>query len=177
MMHAHTRAFDSIIIIIIIIVAALLQRTSGSHLVEFDRFISSSLFGEPVFRLEPPNAIHYSNTHGTTLLCLASGSPRPTISWFTSPSGSDLSEQASLSGDGPTNANANGINSDYYPYNRPVTNITNLRLILQDGSALRLLPFEESEFRRDVHTADYRCVASNQVATIHSKSVSIQAGE
>ena len=147
------------------------QLAAGSHLINYDKFISSSSFGEPVFRLEPPNVIKFLNTHGTTLLCLASGSPKPTITWYTSPSGSDLSEQTSLSDDNMINNN----NRD--PYIRPVTNITNLRLIMQDGAAIRLLPFEESEFRQDVHSAEYRCVASNQVAKIHSKSVSVQAGK
>lgn len=118
-------------------------------LTNYDKLVSSSPLGEPVFRLQPPNVIEYPNTQGTTLVCLASGSPRPTISWYTSQHGLD----------------------------RPVTNITNVRLILQDGAALRLLPFKESEFLQDVHTAEYRCVASNPIATINSKSISVLAGK
>lgn len=141
------------------------QSTGTLHLVDYDKAISSSTFGEPVFRLQPPSVINYSNTRGTTLLCLASGSPKPTISWYTSPAGFDTSQQTTLSDE---------LASDQ---NRLVTNVTNLRIILQNGSALRILPFKPSDYRQDIHSAEYRCVASNQVATIHSRSALVQAGE
>ena len=146
--------------------ASLGQATSShSHLVDYDKTVSSSTFGEPVFRLQPPSVISYSNTRGTTLLCLASGSPKPTISWYTSPAGFDTSQQTALADD---------LTSDQ---SRLVTNVTNLRVILQNGSAVRLLPFKIADYRQDVHSAEYRCVASNQVATIHSKSALVRAGE
>lgn len=138
---------------------------SQQHLVDYDKTTSSSTLGEPIFRLQPPSVINYSNTKGTTILCLASGSPRPTISWYTSSAGLDTTQQTILSDD---------LSSDQ---SRLVTNVTNLRVILQNGSAIRLLPFKPSEFRQDIHTAEYRCVASNQVATIHSRSALVQAGK
>jgi hypothetical protein len=156
-----------IMLIYILFSLFILQMPQQSIQLDYDKSIASSSFGEPVFRLQPPNVIHYLNTRGTTLVCLASGSPKATISWYYSPSGLDVSHLSSLSGDNLSN----DLNS------RPVTNITNTRLILQDGAAIRLLPFEEGQFRQDVHTAEYRCVASNRVATIHSKSVSVQAGK
>lgn len=187
-MHVQRRGVCSLILITALRLLSLSwllfgESIESSHLVGFDKSIASSLFGEPVFRLEPPNVIKFSSAQGATLLCLASGSPKPTISWFTSPIGSDLREQNSLAGgdvpvDINTNANSNfNNNNEEYSYNKPVTNITNLRLILQDGAAIRLLPFDEGQFRRDIHLADYRCVASNSVASIHSKSVSVQAGK
>lgn len=143
------------------------QVSQQSTQLDYDKSIASSSFGEPVFRLQPPNVIHYLNTQGTTLVCLASASPKATITWYSSQIGLDVSQLSALSGD-------NLLND---PNSRLVTNITNTRLILQDGAAIRLLPFKESQFRQDVHTAEYRCVASNRVATIHSKSVSVQAGK
>jgi hypothetical protein len=143
------------------------QVTQQTALLDYDKSIASSSFGEPVFRLQPPNVIHYLNTQGTTLVCLASGLPKPTITWYSSQIGLDVSQLPSLSGDNLLN----DLNS------RPVTNITNIRTILQDGAAIRLLPFKESQFKQDVHSAEYRCVASNRVATIHSKSVTVQAGK
>lgn len=135
-------------------------------LADYDQSASSSSFGEPVFRLEPPNVINFDNSKGATILCLASGSPKPSISWYTS--GSDMSQpQSWLSGGDQTQLQTRQL----------VNNITNLRYIINNGAAIRLLPFKESDFRQDVHSTEYRCVASNQVATIHSRSVLVQAGK
>lgn len=130
---------------------------------DYDKYISTSTHGEPVFRLQPNNVINFSPKRGAVLLCLASGSPRPSISWFVSPAGLDASQQTSL--------HQEDLTSSY------VTNVTNLRVILNNGSAIRLLPFKLSDYRQDIHSAEYRCVASNQVATIHSRSALVQAGE
>lgn len=143
--------------------------SGDSHLTNYDQFISSSMLGEPVFRLEPPNVINFANTRGATLLCLASGSPRPTISWYSSPAGYDISQQSSLSG---PSGDLGALEES-----KLVENVTNLRVILQDGSAIRLLPFKSADFRPDIHAAEYRCVASNPIATIHSRSASVQAGK
>lgn len=144
---------------------AVLHQSSCSHLTNYDQTISSSTFGEPIFRLEPPNVINFANTQGATLLCLASGTPKPTISWYTSPAGFDISQQTILSGDQAADQS------------RQVTNVTNLRMVLQQGAAIRLFPFKESDFRSDIHSAEYRCVASNPIATIHSRSALVQAGK
>ena len=138
---------------------------AGSHLSNYDQSIQSSSFGEPVFRLEPPSSVSFANSQGLTLLCLASGSPKPSISWFTSPAGSDTSQLSALSGE------------QALDQSRPVINVTNLRVVLQDGAAVRLLPFKEADFRPEIHSAEYRCVASNQLATIHSRSSLVQAGK
>jgi len=140
-----------------------LAAQSSSRLTDYDDSISSSSFGEPVFRLEPPNVINFSNLKGTSILCLASGIPKPTISWYSSAPASDLGQQVSLSG--------------HLALGHPVSNVSNLRLIIQDGAALRLLPFKESDYRQEIHSTEYRCVASNQLATIHSRSVLVQAGK
>lgn len=139
-----------------------LSELNLAHLSRFDSSISSSSFGEPIFRLEPPPVINFPSSKGVVIPCLASGSPRPKISWFagSSPVGLDT-QSGSLAGEQMS----------------PVTNVTNLRQIIQNGAAIRLFPFKESEYRQDIHSTEYRCVASNNLATIHSRSVSVQAGK
>lgn len=150
--------------------SSLFHPVSGSHLTNYDRLISSSVLGEPVFRLEPPNVINYPNTKGTTLLCVASGTPKPTITWYVSPVGYDITQQSVLSD------HSSGHHSQLYSMEQSklVTNVTNFRVILQNGAAIRILPFKEADFRPDIHHAEYRCVASNPVATIHSRSALVQ---
>lgn len=151
---------------------------SEHHLAHFDPTISSSSFGEPVFRLEPPNVINLANSEGATIVCLVSGSPRPTVSWYSSSLGIDLSQQQQQQEQPPSS-----LSSSFYgdlslmQTNRPVGNVSNLRQILHNGAAIRLLPFKESEFRQDIHSTEYRCVASNQMATIHSRSVLVRPGK
>lgn len=138
--------------------------SSEPHLLHYDQAISSSAFGEPVFRLEPPNVVNFANTKGTIIPCLVSGSPRPKITWYTTNVG-DMGQQSSLSGDMSLQQS------------RLVNNVTNLRKITQNGAALILLPFKETDFRQEIHSTEYRCVASNYLATIHSRSALVQAGK
>lgn len=149
---------------------ATVEASSNRLLSVYDQQASSSAFGEPIFRLEPQGLINLVNTKGTTILCLASGSPRPKISWLSS---GVLDSAQPFSSDQATNAGEPiSVGSS-----RLVGNITNLRQISQNGAALRLLPFSESQYRQDVHSTEYKCVASNHIATIHSRSVLIQTGE
>lgn len=147
--------------------------SSASHLVNYDQDASSSSFGEPIFRLEPPSAINFANSQGTTIPCLVSGSPRPTITWYSNSLEYNLNQQGSMSNVGdPLSLQLASIEQS-----RIVDNVTNLREIIHNGAALHLLPFRESEFRPDIHSTEYRCVATNQLATIHSRSVVVQAGK
>lgn len=141
-----------------------------SHLTRFDQLISSSSLGEPVFRLEPPSVINFANSKGAIIPCLASGSPRPKISWYSNPIGSDTSQQRDLIINGD-------LQLDQQSTSSMVTNVTGLRQIVQNGAAIQLLPFKEQDFRHDIHSTEYRCVASNYRGSIHSRSVTVQAGE
>lgn len=141
---------------------------SSSHLAHYNAAGSSSSFGEPIFRLEPPSSITFSSSRGATILCLASGSPQPTISWYSSWSAIDI---------GHTGSSRGGGESTSMQQSRPVNNVTNLRQIVQNGAAIRLLPFKEADFRQEIHSTEYKCVASNYLATIHSRSVLVQAGK
>lgn len=132
----------------------------------YDASASSSSFGEPVFRLEPaPNVIEFSNFKGLSIPCLASGWPRPQVIWF---AGSNCLEQSNLGGD-------LGSQQQSQDAPRPIGNLTGLRVILNGGQTLKLLPFAESDFRQEVHNTEYRCVAFNQLGAIHSRSVQVQA--
>lgn len=152
--------------------------SSNSLLASYDQQASSSAFGEPIFRLEPPNEIELINTKGATILCLASGSPRPKITWYSSGGNGGLFDTSSLQ----HSPFANGADQQQSvdsssSSSRPIGNITNLRQISQNGAALRLLPFSETEYRPEVHSTEYKCVASNHIATIQSRSVLVQAGK
>lgn len=139
--------------------------SSIKHLANYDSEASSSSFGEPFFRLQPPKEVVFSNLKGTAIPCLASGSPRPTITWYTS-SSSATPEFL------PFSENIGELSQT-----RLVTNVTNLRQIVHNGAVLRLLPFKEGDFRQDIHSTEYKCVASNQLATIQSTNILVQAGE
>lgn len=145
------------------------QHEFASHLAHYNAAASSSSFGEPIFRLEPPSSLTFSSSQGATILCLASGSPQPIITWYSTWSAVDTN--------GGQTSGSPGGELTSLQQSRPVGNITNLRQIVQNGAAIRLLPFKEADFRQEVHSTEYRCVASNYLATIHSRSVLVQAGE
>ncbi|XP_076228343.1 cell adhesion molecule Dscam1-like [Nomia melanderi] len=50
-------------------------------------YILDSVVGQqgPVFVLEPPSTLVFSNTTGSQLSCSAHGSPTPHVTWITSP--------------------------------------------------------------------------------------------
>ncbi|RWS16811.1 Down syndrome cell adhesion molecule-like protein, partial [Dinothrombium tinctorium] len=56
-----------------------------------------------------------------------------------------------------------------------VTNIPRLRLIRSSDGLLALMPFNESDFRPDVHDAYYRCVVSYKCGVIASHWIKVKA--
>ncbi|XP_064480488.1 cell adhesion molecule Dscam1-like [Ornithodoros turicata] len=57
---------------------------------------------------------------------------------------------------------------------QPVTDVPGLRHLRPDGS-LVLPPFRAEDFKEDVHSAVYRCVASNVAGTVGSHNVRVRA--
>lgn len=144
----------------------------------------SSVFGEPVFRLEPPSVITFGSSRGATLLCIATGSPRPNITWrqvssTTTTTTTTSSDASQASSDSAGFAYLSTTSSDFASSGkRAVQNISNLVSVSQNGQALTFAPFTSaSAYRADVHLAEYECVASNSLATIHSRVVQVQAGK
>ncbi|CAN8004232.1 unnamed protein product, partial [Ixodes pacificus] len=58
----------------------------------------------------------------------------------------------------------------------PASAVPGLRSTRSDGS-LVLSSFSSSQYRQDVHSATYRCVASNSVGVVKSRLVHVQGGE
>lgn len=58
----------------------------------------------------------------------------------------------------------------------PVNDVSGVRTVLSNGT-LVLLPFPAAAYRQDVHSAAYRCVASNSVGRVLSRDVQVRAGE
>lgn len=58
----------------------------------------------------------------------------------------------------------------------PVNDVSGVRRVLRNGT-LVLLPFPAAAYRQDVHSAAYRCVASNSVGRVLSRDVQVRAGE
>ncbi|CAL1298785.1 unnamed protein product [Larinioides sclopetarius] len=100
----------------------------------------------PVFTIEPPNRVEFSNTTGAVIPCAAEGIPPPTIRW------------------------AHALDGSY------ISDIPGLRHVRPDGS-LMFPPFRAEDQRPDVHTTDYRCLASNSVGAIGSRDVRLKGGE
>ena len=57
----------------------------------------------------------------------------------------------------------------------PVQPIPNIREILENGS-MYFLPFGAENYRHDVHSAVYRCQASNSVGRVIGREVTVKAG-
>ena len=58
----------------------------------------------------------------------------------------------------------------------PAGDVPGVRRLLKNGT-LVLLPFPAAAYRQDVHSATYRCVASNSVGRVLSRDVQVRAGE
>ena len=58
----------------------------------------------------------------------------------------------------------------------PVLPIPNIREMLVNGS-MYFLPFGAENYRHDVHSAVYRCQASNSVGRVLGREIAIKAGE
>ncbi|XP_025156473.1 Down syndrome cell adhesion molecule-like protein Dscam2 isoform X5 [Harpegnathos saltator] len=56
----------------------------------------------------------------------------------------------------------------------PVNDVSGVRRVLRNGT-LVLLPFPAAAYRQDVHSAAYRCVASNSVGRVLSRDVQVRA--
>ncbi|KAK2583617.1 hypothetical protein KPH14_009555 [Odynerus spinipes] len=56
----------------------------------------------------------------------------------------------------------------------PVNDVPSVRRVLRNGT-LVLLPFPAAAYRQDVHSAAYRCVASNSVGRVLSRDVQVRA--
>ncbi|KAK0181207.1 hypothetical protein PV327_003509 [Microctonus hyperodae] len=56
----------------------------------------------------------------------------------------------------------------------PAGDVPGVRRVLRNGT-LVLLPFQAAAFRQDVHSAAYRCVASNSVGRVLSRDVQVRA--
>ncbi|XP_029678061.1 Down syndrome cell adhesion molecule-like protein Dscam2 [Formica exsecta] len=57
----------------------------------------------------------------------------------------------------------------------PVNDVSGVRRVLRNGT-LVLLPFPAAAYRQDVHSAAYRCLASNPVGKVLSRDVQVRAG-
>ncbi|XP_075543789.1 cell adhesion molecule Dscam1-like [Dermacentor variabilis] len=133
---------------------------------------SANELARPVFLVEPPNRVVFSNATGAHVPCSVSGSPRLQVTWHThqghaidSPSGAAVAKG--------TAATASGTGG---PEDVLVASATpnGLRRVLQDGT-LVFRAFGEREYAADVHHATYRCSATNGVGTIVSRDVKVRA--
>ncbi|GAB6024304.1 hypothetical protein CHUAL_008996 [Chamberlinius hualienensis] len=101
----------------------------------------------PIFVLEPPDRVDFSNTTGAIIHCVAKSNPPAKILWIRS----------------TDNAEGETIGS-----------IPELRTIYPNGS-LHFLSFKAEIYRHDIHSTIYRCLASNTIGTIISRDVKIRA--
>lgn len=58
----------------------------------------------------------------------------------------------------------------------PAVDIPGIRTVLRNGT-LVFPPFSAGEYRQDVHSAIYRCVATNSVGSIISRDVQVRGGK
>ena len=97
------------------------------------------------FVQEPDNRIVFTNNTGYKIACLASGNPKPSISW-------------------------------YHKSGHQVIDIAGIRHVSVDGS-LVFPAFRADDWRLNVHSTSYYCLASNPLGSILSRDVSVRAGE
>ncbi|XP_077560088.1 cell adhesion molecule Dscam1-like isoform X1 [Haemaphysalis longicornis] len=131
---------------------------------------SANELSRPVFVVEPPNHVVFSNATGAHVSCSVSGSPRPSVTWHAhhdqalaaqggaATSSASVSSSASKTGDSSVGAST----------------MKGLRHVLPDGS-LVFRAFGEREYVPEVHHATYRCSATNSVGTIVSRDVKVRA--
>ncbi|XP_074595893.1 cell adhesion molecule Dscam1-like isoform X2 [Brevipalpus obovatus] len=110
----------------------------------------------PHFVLEPPSRIIFYNSTGVTINCRADGKPEPSTTWLTMSTGQSM---ASVHGD-----------RDMW---RRVKDVPGLRHVRSDGS-LEFPPFSQHQFNDDIHSAIYRCIATNPIGTISSRNVRLR---
>lgn len=134
--------------------SSILQSISRNKL-SITSHLVSSIQG-PVFQLDLPAKISFSNNSGLILNCAASGSPQPIITWQTETGISVLSPSKSID-------SLNMLNSPLVHQN----SVTN---------ALVFRAFAPDEFSPEVHQNKFRCVATNIHGTITSPLVQVKAG-
>ncbi|KAH8025369.1 hypothetical protein HPB51_007681 [Rhipicephalus microplus] len=105
----------------------------------------------PRFVREPPSRLRFHNSTGGSVECSARGHPTPELRWLA------LDDTGVVPG-------------------TPALDLSGLRRVRADGS-LEFLPFHADEYRQDVHSATYRCLASNRIGVIGSRDVHVRAGE
>ncbi|KAI2807418.1 hypothetical protein BLOT_005353 [Blomia tropicalis] len=106
---------------------------------------SISHFMGPVFIDEPSSRTHFSNTTGAVITCTATSSIPPVKIWW-------------VLADGQT----------------PVTDVAGLRYVRPNGQ-LVFPPFPIGQYRQDIHSTTYRCMASNSFGTIRSRDCQVRA--
>jgi len=98
-------------------------------------------------------SIDFYNSSGAVFKCKAKGDPKPSITWIRSDEMININEAA-----------------------ESVNEISGLRYFREDGSMI-LIPFSEDNYRKDVHSTTYRCIASNQFGSIMSANIEVNAGK
>jgi hypothetical protein len=96
---------------------------------------------------EPPSKVEFFNERGVDVACRAAGDPAPVVRWM----------------------DADGRSA--------INDVPRIREMSPDGSVLSFLPFSPLLYRFEVHSAGYRCLATNSVGSILSHSVQVRAGK
>ncbi|GAB6030896.1 Down syndrome cell adhesion molecule-like protein 1 [Chamberlinius hualienensis] len=111
-------------------------------------FVASSeeLRLAPNFVQEPPDSVEFTNETGIAIHCVVNGYPKPSVYWM---------------------RNGLRINSFADTFSHLYQNY--------DNGTLLFYPFKAEEFTPDVLRAKYKCVASNSIGTIVSRSVHVTA--
>ncbi|KAG1654810.1 Down syndrome cell adhesion molecule-like protein Dscam2 [Nymphon striatum] len=101
----------------------------------------------PIFIKEPQSLPGFLNTHGAQLDCSAHGVPDPKVQWM----------------------RQNGMDEL-----QPVKAVPPLMSIFANGSMI-IYDFDADQYRQDIHSTVYRCLASNIHGKIISSPVSVKA--
>ncbi|KAH7969430.1 hypothetical protein HPB52_017975 [Rhipicephalus sanguineus] len=128
---------------------------------------SSTLQGSgrgPTIVLEPPTLVEFSSDAGAVLPCSAHGQPQPNVRW--EKEGRELGNHGSR---------AFLVLLVVYTTAFPLQ-VPGLRETRSDGS-LVFPAFSGSQFRPEVHTATYCCVASNAFGLVKSRLAHVRGGE
>ncbi|KAL3225756.1 hypothetical protein MRX96_049128 [Rhipicephalus microplus] len=144
---------------------------AASHGSPFRRDAPDTQLARPLFLVEPPNRVVFSNATGAQIPCSVSGSPKPLVTWHTH-QGHAVDSQSGVVSKGSASSGKGGAGDV------PVASATpnGLRRVLQDGT-LVFRAFGKSEYAADVHHATYRCSVTNSVGTIVSRDVKVRAGK
>ncbi|KAH7968767.1 hypothetical protein HPB52_011248 [Rhipicephalus sanguineus] len=117
------------------------------------------------FDEEPPERYHFLNTLGGSLRCRGHGSPSPSLWWIHADDLNGSSSSASWAGSVGVMMSTPAALSE----------VPGLRHTSADGSTLLFPAFGASEFRAHVHSTSYRCVLSNALGKMASRTVRVRA--